>query len=151
MSIVNHGAVGALIAIVIKQPALALPIAFLSHFIMDALPHFGFNGNGFGEALKNKKLVILHQSFNVPAFMALMLILYPFGWIAYVGAAVAVSPDLAWPTRYWFYERHGKAPRPNGPIIRFHHNIQWCERPWGFVIEMPLTIALLGILFLMQP
>jgi len=55
MTITNHILAGAIIGAVIKEPALALPIAFASHFVMDALPHFGYEGNkGYGEALKHK-------------------------------------------------------------------------------------------------
>lgn len=37
----NHALTGAAIAVVIKQPILAIPLAFVSHFICDAIPHFG--------------------------------------------------------------------------------------------------------------
>ena len=40
----NHMVTGAVIALVVKQPALALPLAFLSHFVLDALPHYGERG-----------------------------------------------------------------------------------------------------------
>jgi hypothetical protein len=39
----NHGMTGAAIALAVKQPALAVPLAFLSHFVTDMIPHFGLN------------------------------------------------------------------------------------------------------------
>lgn len=127
MSITNHGAVGALIAIAIKQPLLALPLAFLSHFVLDALPHFGFKGNdGFREAFKHR-ITYIEEGFSLPAFVVLMILLIPFGWIAYAGAIAAISPDIVWAIRYLFFERYNKPPKPNGPFVRFHQRIQWGE------------------------
>ena len=47
MTTTAHALTGAAIAVVIKKPKLAIPLAFLSHFACDALPHFGI-GMNFG-------------------------------------------------------------------------------------------------------
>jgi hypothetical protein len=39
----NHGMAGAVIALTVKQPVLAVPLAFLSHFATDMIPHFGLD------------------------------------------------------------------------------------------------------------
>ena len=44
MVITNHVLAGSLIGIGIKEPTLAITLAFVSHFVMDALPHFGYPG-----------------------------------------------------------------------------------------------------------
>ncbi|MFZ1324307.1 MAG: hypothetical protein WAQ57_04090 [Candidatus Saccharimonadales bacterium] len=41
MHTVNHAAAGAGIALAVRQPLLALPLALASHFVLDALPHYG--------------------------------------------------------------------------------------------------------------
>lgn len=150
MSIANHGLVGAIIAIAIKQPVLALPLALLSHYVLDALPHFGYGGKGFGEAFRHPQTFV-EVCFSGVAFVVMLWLLWPFGWIGYAGALVAISPDLVWPYRYFLYERYGKAPRPNGPLTHFHEKIQWAERPWGILIEIPLTIILFIVFLRLQP
>ena len=40
MTATNHALTGATIATLVRQPYLAIPLAFLSHFFCDALPHF---------------------------------------------------------------------------------------------------------------
>ena len=40
----NHGMTGAVIALTVKKPELAIPLSFLSHFAQDAIPHFGIPG-----------------------------------------------------------------------------------------------------------
>ena len=37
---------GAVIAFTVKKPLLALPLAVLSHFVLDSIPHFGDNNQG---------------------------------------------------------------------------------------------------------
>jgi len=41
MTLTNHLLAGAALAKLLPLP-LAIPLAFLSHFVLDALPHFGF-------------------------------------------------------------------------------------------------------------
>ena len=40
MTAPNHALTGALIGLTISNPALALPLAFLSHLVCDAIPHY---------------------------------------------------------------------------------------------------------------
>lgn len=40
MLLVPHTIVGVAVAIVVKQPALALPLVLLSHFVLDCIPHW---------------------------------------------------------------------------------------------------------------
>ena len=55
MTITNHLLAGSLIGLTVAQPALAIALAFASHFVMDALPHFGYAGQkGYSEVLKHR-------------------------------------------------------------------------------------------------
>lgn len=45
MTATAHALVGAAIAKAIPNPAIAIPLAFASHFIMDAVPHWDFGTN----------------------------------------------------------------------------------------------------------
>ena len=41
MTATNHILTGATIALAVNHPAVAIPLAFVSHFAWDAIPHFG--------------------------------------------------------------------------------------------------------------
>jgi hypothetical protein len=149
MSIANHSLVGALIALTVKQPVLALPLALLSHYVLDTLPHFGYAGQGYNEALKHP-LTYIEQPFSWAAFVLLVVTLRDQGWLVYAAAAVAVSPDLMWPYRYFFFERVGKKP-PGGGLTNFHRHIQWCERSWGVGVEIVFFGVFFSILLRLLP
>ena len=137
-----HAATGALLAVVIDKPILALPVAFLSHFALDAIPHFGYPGHGgFGPALK-------HRTSKVVAVADPLLVILLFGLLAYYSADVyvyaaallAASPDIEWFVALFFYERRNKRP-PRSPIYSVHANIQWMERPSGLWVDGFVYIA----------
>jgi hypothetical protein len=149
MTIANHTLAAAVIAGAIKQPALVLPLAFASHFVLDALPHYGYAGQGYGEALKHK-LTYIEQSGSIIALLTVLYLLRNQGVLSYIAAFVAISPDLMWPYRYFFFERLGKQP-PGGYLTNFHRKIQWCERPWGILVEMLAFAVLLALLLRIMP
>lgn len=146
MSITNHVLGGALIALTIKEPVLVLPLAYVSHFAFDALPHFGFNNKGYGEALKHKTLIIIEETINLGLLAVVLFMLRGHGWLVYAAALIAVSPDAMWPPRYLLYERKGLEPPPAGPITRFHQRIQWFEKPIGVISEAIFCGILLVLL-----
>ena len=144
MHTVNHAAVGAGLALILP-PAAALPLAFLSHFVLDALPHYGVQGDEGYAALFKHKRTNLMVLVDIVGFIILLLIVAGSPWYVYVAMALAVAPDLAWPYRYYFFEKRGKKPG-NGLVINFHKSIQWCERSWGIFIEIPFAaVALYGV------
>ncbi len=133
MTASNHVITGVLIGAVITNP-VAIPIAFLAHFALDALPHFGLN-----EHTDRKFLVVLSMDAGLAAALLLVLfILQPNYWPIIVASGIAcASPDLMWFPR-WILELQGKKPKPMGPIARFHAKIQWAERQrwWGLLSEL---------------
>ena len=55
MTIANHVIAGSIIGLTIKEPILAIIVAFTSQFAMDMLPHFGYPGRkGYSEVLKHR-------------------------------------------------------------------------------------------------
>lgn len=136
MTATNHMLAGALVAVAVKQPLLAVPLAFASHFVLDSLPHFGYpNHMGFGEALK-KRLTIVMLGYDVLALILLILLFADKVSLLIVSCAfTAITPDLVWLYRYFFFERKG-LPSPRGPITKFHQWVQWGERPWGIAVEV---------------
>lgn len=131
----NHALTGAAIGLVVTPPAAALGVALASHFAQDTLPHYGDDK---------------HFTLNAPRFTYILLIdallcgllvlilreAQPNAWLMpSLCAFLATSPDLMWVPRYLRARRLGKDPGPRGFIQRFHHQLQWCERPWGWFAE----------------
>jgi len=143
MHIVNHAAVGAGIALLVQQPALALLLAFLSHFVLDALPHYGIRGDEGYTALFKLRRTVVMVAFDIIGVAILTALLWGQAWYVFAAALLAISPDTIWLYRYFGFERFGKKPPKPGPITRFHQKIQWGERTWGVLIEIPLALCLL--------
>lgn len=141
MTATNHIVTGALIASAIHNPAVALPAALLSHFVLDALPHFGQVVH-----MSKEFLTILVTDMVIGGSILSYLVLrQPEHWILMVGCGVvAASPDLMWLPRFWKQLNHKKvSKRPVDPITRFHRRIQWFERPWGLGIEVLWFVGIL--------
>lgn len=138
----NHGLTGGLIAGILPLP-LAIPLALTSHFILDALPHYG----------------ILNHTRDKSNFWKIFFVadaLATFGLAAYAiadnhyamffGGLAGVIPDFVWvgiviKTRSFNLSKHSNW------FTRWHAGIQRYERPWGLWIELPLAAILFYIVF----
>lgn len=145
MTGINHVVAGALIAAALPQPALAIPLAFASHFVMDALPHYGdtskhswLNGNFkyiLGADLVLAGMFILGLALWQPAAWGLMIIC----------AVIAYSPDFLWLPYYIAHLKNNH--KVESRLIKFMKRLQWGERPWGIIVEAAV-LATLFMLFL---
>lgn len=150
MTMTNHFMTGALVAVVFRRPEIALPVAFLSHFAIDALPHYGY-GHIDPKERDGKQRFIFKQALD--AYTALGLFwLVPYLLRNYQAPIVtsgcmlaAFIPDVIWTFHFV------KAQRGHGypELIWFnkvHKKIQWCERSWGIYVEaMWFAIAVLAM------
>src|SRR5437868_4335098 len=91
MTWLNHAATGALIAVVIKNPAVALPAAFLSHFVIDILPHWDFKFKGGPREMQAGRLIDINLAL---IFLIIIIAVYhgPAGLIL-AGGLLAILPD----------------------------------------------------------
>jgi hypothetical protein len=147
MTATNHALSGALIGAVITQPLIALPLAFASHFVLDAIPHLGFDDHGGHH--KAKKMfagMLLADAFFLSAVMV---------WLFIIGAPLLVfaclflagSPDFIWAYRYIFKEKFGKKPEPVKNLFnRFHARIQTSQTLQGVWVEAPLAVLFVYLL-----
>lgn len=146
MTVSNHIITGAMIAITIDKPVLAIPLAFASHFLIDMLPHFGYPRAGYGEYFQHK-LARSVLALDFVTVLTLLIVSWPQAWLVYVAGFVAVSPDFAWPYRYYFFEKRGLAkPGEGNRFNTWHNKIQWCERPWGILFEIAWFCLMLTII-----
>ncbi len=139
MTGINHALTGAVIAVVVKQPVLVVPLAFASHFVLDTFPHFGLKLDVL-ERNKNKayKTVI---SVDIPLII-LSLIIVPIlvkpvvpMWLTFVSMLAAIGPDFAWVYRYINEVRTQTFMKPNR-FNKFHKTIQRFESPHGLIVEV---------------
>lgn len=145
MTISNHMATGALIGITVGEPWMALPLALLSHYVLDALPHYGYPDNQSWTVVFRHKLGIVVNVCDVTIAVILAAVLARTEPFALLTAVVALSPDFVWPFRYFFYERKGRQ-LVGGQLTRFHNRIQRYERPWGIFVEAPLLTATIALI-----
>ena len=140
----NHYLVGVAIVVGLKNPILVLPAAFASHFVLDALPHFGLK-----YSTQRGKILLIGATLDtllcIAAFV-LTLHFYPTWYV--LAGLVAITPDFAWVYRFTIKEKFGKLPP--APCSRFndwHTNIQKFESPRGGMVEVAVAATLAAFLF----
>lgn len=133
----NHALTGAALASVLPLPA-ALPVAFASHFVLDALPHYGIEQHQRNTSQMWKVIsgldVILSLAFGVLTITSHHPALFWCG-------LVAVAPDFLWVSRI-IRNRSFDLSDHGHWFTRWHADIQRYERPWGIWVELPFATAL---------
>lgn len=124
----NHALTGAAIGVALwQQPLLVMPIALVSHFVLDAIPHFDHPYYTFG----HKHAIKFYAADGIICVLGIAAAIWlaPHALLAIcLGAAFAMLPDL---TLIHYYTR-GK---PKHWFHNFHLGIQWFERPPGILVE----------------
>jgi hypothetical protein len=135
MTATNHAITGAMIAIAIKKPELAIPLAFISHFLIDMIPHF--------EARDLPERFSRLFIFSDALIAAILTISITFlfntkvpAWLIFICSAAAVSPDFMWAFRFFRLKDMDRVFKdPMSWIARFHLDIQFSETLKGIVVE----------------
>jgi hypothetical protein len=143
MTATNHALSGAVIGLAITQPAIALPLALISHFVLDAVPHFGhlnFSGS-------EKKRRIFHISLFIDAALLAIIIVSLYlagaGWLVFACLFLAGCPDFFQTYHYLFnpdFKKTGKFKNP-GWYARTSKRISWEESLSGLFVEIPLAVV----------
>jgi len=149
MRAINHALTGAVIGLTISQPAVAVPVAFASHFALDMVPHFGNDSEAVGG--KNFRNWLVADALLCVALVAVLLMVRPhYWWLAALCAFAAAAPDLASAPRFFALQR-GRRYQTASMFIRLAKRIQWFERPIGAVVEITwfgaVIFILMGILW----
>lgn len=145
MTATNHGLFGAVIGITfINYPLLALPLAFLSHFLLDSLPHSGFDDVGGHLEVPRKQFLSFLMLDALLLFVSLLVLVFNNAPpLVYACWFLAGSPDFAWAYRYIFKEKLGRIkPSKMNWLNRFHSKIQWSQTRKGWLLEVPLMAFL---------
>ena len=145
MTATNHALTGAIIGLAVPSPWVALPLALISHFICDAVPHFGLNHDIDGDAWFKK--VLLVEASLCGLIVISLAILQPHHWPQAAECAfLAASPDFMWINRFWRAQTGRSKPKHEPLILRFHSSIQWFQRPIGAVVEAAWAASALILL-----
>lgn len=139
MLAINHAITGALIGLTFSAP-LAYPLAFLSHFALDAIPHFGDDDKRI-----NEKSFVLQLLTDAALCGVLVLVLFislgSNAWLPALCAFLAASPDFMWMPDYVRIKRGKKPLGKTNVILKFHSLIQWFQRPVGAFVEVFWFVA----------
>jgi hypothetical protein len=146
MTGLNHALTGALVAANINRPVIALPVALLSHFVIDAVPHWNYE---LKPHIARRQLVMFA---DLALSLALLLVLAATvdanPYLVIAGGLLGILPDTMW-LRYFITGRpsiHGSPKRLINRIRQFHFWIQWSETSKGFFVELlwfPLMLWLI--------
>jgi hypothetical protein len=142
----NHALTGAAIAAIIKQPVLAIPLAFTSHFICDAIPHFGIDMK-----FKSRAMYIwLALDGSLALGVAGLLLWYgvEVPVLLAVCGFIAMSPDFAW-LYYGLNNKLGKISEYD-PVTKLHHVVQWYQKVPGLIVEFTWAALMICIIIQVQ-
>ena len=140
---------GAVLALLIKEPTLAIPLSFASHFVCDSIPHSGPAPDA--KQFDRKFNIILVGDFLVAVSLMVVLgILFPSQkWLIWACMIAAACPDLMWA----YYDLYLKKIKGKGykldPLASFHKWIQWSQTPKGWSVEI-IWFLIMGTVLLGQ-
>ena len=116
MLLTNHVLSGALIGALARRPVPAFAVGVASHFVLDAIPHWG----DWGSQRRFMRVAVPDGLVSL-AVMGALTVAAPAGHRAAMlaGMAGAALPDVDKPAKMWF----GCSPFP-AAFDRFHSRIQ---------------------------
>ncbi len=149
MTATNHALTGAVIAIATKRPELAIPTAFLSHFLVDMIPHFKLNGS---VTERHQKKIFWVTQLSDLVLAAVLLVFVPLAlkssvsqWLVFWSMLAAILPDFMWVYRL-IGEVRTKIYKPGGRFVKFHIKIQWSETQGGIFVEAFWFVLMWGLM-----
>ncbi len=135
---------GAIIALTVKNPVLAVPLSFISHFAQDLVPHFDhFAGVNDEHLFERKFNISLVTDFLLSiTLMIVLAILFPaHKWLIWSCMVAAACPDLASSYYHLYIERIKKQKPKYDLLTKFHYSLQWSATPRGVIVEIAWAIA----------
>ncbi len=139
MRAINHALTGALIGLTVSEPAIALPLALVSHFACDAIPHYDadFRRLSVVEWVSSKKFrrLLYIDALLCFSLVVLLAVRQPIHWpLVALCAFLAAAPDFMELKRF-VRARSNKSWQPP-KFVQFAEDIQWFHKPIGAVVEV---------------
>lgn len=133
MTATNHGLFGSLIAITLqKYPAVAIAVSPFTHFMLDAIPHYGNGRNGDVSSKKFFKILLFDCLTAVITTLVIAWFWRDIALLVIACAFLAASPDLMW----IYYQYINPKLMKKHIVPRFHSWIQWSQTPHGTYVEL---------------
>lgn len=124
-----------------------VPVAFISHFLLDALPHHG--------ELNDEKNKRFYAIYSLDFFIVLTLIIFLFFAMQNVAILLgitifaATAPDIVWVYRHIREQvNYNTQNIKMNRLTKFHISIQKHEYPWGIYLELVYFAALISLLLM---
>jgi membrane-bound metal-dependent hydrolase YbcI (DUF457 family) len=146
MTATNHALTGAAVGLLIGQPLVAIPVALVSHYVCDAIPHYK-SAVPEKQHLKSRgfqNYLIAEAAICFLIVLGLVLIRPEHWLLAAICAFLAAAPDLISIDKFMAFRR-GKKWQPS-IYNKFAGGIQWFERPSGAVVEIAWFVAVVSII-----
>lgn len=146
MTATSHALIGTIIAVKIGNPALAIPVALVSHLAADMIPHWDTATN---MSKKGKRRVITETIFDILlGFLisyTLVLLWFPGTSLSYVFIIILASQAFDWlMAPYYLFGI-------NFPFSKWSHEFQKkyfdnkMDKPWGIIYQAAALILLIGL------
>lgn len=148
MTATGHALIGASIATQIPNPWIAIPLSFLSHFLIDKIPHWDPMTN---KATKTKKQIYIETALDIIIGYILVAMIF-LGWfqvadpiLVFISAFAAQLPDFLEAPYLVFHTK----------IFPFYHDYKlqsWIHdigfnarlsAPWGVVTQVVTVLIFL--------
>lgn len=135
MTATAHALIGTVIAAKIGNPALAIPLAFTSHIILDLVPHWDAGTHG-----KNKKKDQLRFEAGVDVIVGfiasyvLIQLLFPTTSLVYAFIMIISAQGLDWLTAPFYMYGYKMQPFTLFHDISSITNTK-LDKPWGIVTQ----------------
>jgi hypothetical protein len=143
---INHALTGAIIGLSVTNPIIAFLAAFVSHYVLDTIPHYGAREDNQSE-LKSKLFLYL---LYIDAALCFILVLVIFSYrpnnyiLAMICAFTATMPDFF--SINMFLHSLKNIPWKPGLYNKFASKIQWFERPVGAYVELVWAMSAIFVL-----
>lgn len=142
----NHAVTGAFLAAAVKEPVVALPLALMSHFALDALPHWDYKVPG-----GNRKRQLVMAGDLMLAFLVLStlsFLLVEQWWVMLLAGMLAIAPDAMWLPEIL----NNRPLKMKGSDLlskarRLHSRVQWSETARGLYFEIFWLLIMLMLTF----
>jgi hypothetical protein len=136
----NHTLAGCIAAVVLPAPVAPF-VAFISHFFLDAMPHFNFGRNDpLAPFSKNFKRLVVADAVLCFASLGFSIWLFPhLWWLLIICSFTSTLPDFLWPF-------DGRVRWLKG-FLYFSKVIQWAERSYGWIYDLMYGLIFTLILF----
>ncbi len=154
MTITTHAVVGAAVTNLLKfNPPLALSAALISHFLLDALPHYDYQLASLSKAGDSKSFKLDYRlwlkdikKLGLDTLLAVILVLFfwppsTVNYLIYIGVGLAVLPDGLYFLSYLIN------CRVTNIVTRLHQYTHACWRLtnpiWGLFWQILIVLTVL--------